>query len=139
MRYWICLNDTNYKFCSAFNAYSFLSFVLNKNASVDFLSVVFFILGSISSFFVSEYLGYTISLICSGLGWASMFSGETFYLNEIEKGNVKNKNQGISSLVVYLCNLIASFSAGILLIDENGWYLVNIIALIISFIYYYIF
>ncbi|MDH3000306.1 hypothetical protein A1D23_08950 [Chelonobacter oris] len=68
-----------------------------------------------------------------------MFSGETFYLNEIEKGNVKNKNQGISSLVVYLCNLIASFSAGILLIDENGWYLVNIIALIISFIYYYIF
>ena len=115
----------------------FLPFILHKIKAQQIILAggLFFILGSMSVFFIGEYSGYMISLICAGLGWSLMFNGGTFYINEIKDSRIKYKVQGINSLITYLCNLTASFSVGLFLVYENGWAWVNIITAVIASVF----
>ncbi|VEH65576.1 Uncharacterised protein [Rodentibacter pneumotropicus] len=66
-----------------------------------------------------------------------MFSGGTFYLNEMNH-DIKHKLQSISSIFTYSGNLTFSFLAGFTLAFPNGWQWVNIIVMSISSLFLFI-
>ncbi|OOF70184.1 MFS transporter [Rodentibacter caecimuris] len=118
----------------------FIPFLIEKikTGTLILFGSLCFTFGSISIFLLSPYYSYVISLFFSGIGWALMFSGGTFYLNEINH-DIKHKLQSISSIFTYSGNLTFSFLAGFTLAFPNGWQWVNIIVMSISslfFIYY---
>ncbi|OOH84505.1 MFS transporter, partial [Pasteurellaceae bacterium 15-036681] len=98
-----------------------------------------YMLGALFCFFSNNYLGYLVSLVCAGIGWAFMFNGGTFYLNEIKHTQNKHKLQGKSALITYIANLIASFSIGALISMQYGWLLVNAIVILFCVIFILIF
>ncbi|THA09268.1 MFS transporter [Rodentibacter pneumotropicus] len=118
----------------------FIPFLIEKikTGTLILFGSLCFTFSSISIFLLSPYYSYVISLFFSGIGWALMFSGGTFYLNEINH-DIKHKLQSISSIFTYSGNLTFSFLAGFTLAFPNGWQWVNIIVMSISslfFIYY---
>ncbi|MEH8025717.1 MFS transporter [Gallibacterium anatis] len=108
----------------------FISFILNKikKTYIILFGIFSFLFGSILSFVFSGYMGYFFPLMFSGLGWALMFSGGTYYINEISSSK-KHKLQGLNSIIIYSFNVLSSFLVGILLSYENGWINLNYITI----------
>ncbi|MBF0750785.1 MULTISPECIES: MFS transporter [unclassified Pasteurella] len=115
----------------------FIPFLIEKikTATLILFGSLCFIVGSISIFLLSPQHGYVISLFFAGIGWAFMFSGGTFYLNEIHH-SIKHKLQSVSSIFTYSGNLTFSFLAGFTLAFPNGWQWVNIIVISISSLFF---
>ncbi|OOF55196.1 MFS transporter [Rodentibacter genomosp. 2] len=124
-------------FISMYAPALFIPFLIKKiktGTLILFGSLCFFV-GSISIFLLSPYYSYVISLFFAGIGWALMFSGGTFYLNEIHH-DIKHKLQSVSSIFTYSGNLTFSFLAGFTLTFPNGWQWVNIIVISISSLFF---
>lgn len=71
---------------------------------------------------------YIVELGLSGFGWCFMFNGGTLLLTKTYSVAMKDKAQGINSLLVYCGNIIASFSSGYVLFTY-GWDMVNLLCL----------
>lgn len=71
-----------------------------------------------------EYLHFSISLICLGLGWNFMFIGGTALLTESYTPEERPKVQGTNEIMVLATTTTAAFSSGILQ-HSIGWAAVN--------------
>ncbi|MDX7986455.1 MFS transporter [Xenorhabdus sp. 12] len=96
-----------------------------KTANLIMSGAVFFLVGMVIAIFWDEKLGFLFSLIFIGLGWAFMFNGGTFLLNEFINSPFKHKLQGINSLVTYFSNMAASLSIGAIMGYQAGWGILN--------------
>jgi MFS family permease len=74
-----------------------------------------------------NYLNFWVALVCFGIGWSCMFTGGTTLLTGTYTEAEKPRAQGLNSLIVYLTNALASFSAGSML-SLGGWAAVNLVA-----------
>ncbi|OKP07952.1 MFS transporter [Xenorhabdus thuongxuanensis] len=118
-----------------------LPFLVNKlkTTNIILLGALFFIIGMIIAIFIDGFHGFLFSLFFVGLGWAFMFNGGTFLLNEFVNSKFKHKLQGINSLVVYLSNMISSLSVGIVMSYPGGWNILNSVGIILIVIYTIVF
>ena len=71
---------------------------------------------------------YMLELGLSGIGWNFTFNGGTLLLTETYPAALRTRAQGVNSLIVYCANLLASFSAGVL-VATLGWAAVNLACL----------
>ncbi|MDC9583229.1 MFS transporter [Xenorhabdus sp. PR6a] len=110
-----------------------------RTTNIILFGSLFFIIGMIIAIFIDGFHSFLFSLFFIGLGWAFMFNGGTFLLNEFVSSKFKHKLQGINSLVVYLSNMISSLSVGIVMSHPRGWGILNIIGVILIFIYTIVF
>ncbi|MDR0807406.1 MAG: MFS transporter [Enterobacteriaceae bacterium] len=117
-----------------------LPFIVKKvsNTNIILFGAFCFFVGSVAIFLVDALLAYMFSLAAVGIGWSFMFSGGTFLINKISLPAVKHKIQGLNSAITYLFNLLASLSVGVFMINEKGWFIVNMVSvlLIVIFIVY---
>ncbi|CDG20282.1 Major facilitator superfamily MFS_1 [Xenorhabdus poinarii G6] len=110
-----------------------------KTTKIILFGASFFIIGMFVAISIGSINGFLFSLFFVGLGWAFMFNGGTFLLNKFTKSEYKYKLQGINSLIVYLSNMIASLSIGIVMSQSRGWFILNTIGIVIIVIYIIIF
>ena len=71
---------------------------------------------------------YILELGLSGVTWNFIFNGGTLLLATTYAPDQKTQAQGLNSLFVYACNVVASFSAGGLM-ATFGWPIVNVVPL----------
>lgn len=112
-------------------------FIVSKLSTFHFivLGALFFLAGILIAFCIDSLNGYSISLIAIGIGWSFMFSGGTFLINKHSQPAVKHKLQGLNSSITYLCNLVASFSVGMLMVNEHSWLIVNTVSGLIMMVF----
>lgn len=114
-----------------------LPFILSKLSTFNLIALgaLLFLVGVLVALCLDASMGYLISLIAVGIGWSFMFSGGTFLINRCSLPEVKHKVQGLNSSMTYLCNLVASFSVGMFMINERGWWVVNAMSGLIMIIF----
>ncbi|WP_244182517.1 MFS transporter [Xenorhabdus beddingii] len=114
-----------------------LPFLVDKFKTVNLIrsGALLFAIGMVIAVLWDEIPGFLFSLIFIGLGWAFMFSGGTFLLNEFTRSPFKHKLQGVNALITYLSNMFASLSVGIVMSYPTGWGILNIVSVVIIFIF----
>lgn len=68
------------------------------------------------------------ALVLLGVGWNFLYIGATALLTETYRPAEKAKAQGANDLVIFLIMATSSFSSGLLL-ETNGWQLLNYLAI----------
>ncbi|WP_446470069.1 MFS transporter [Xenorhabdus stockiae] len=111
-----------------------------KTSSLIMSGSIFFIIGIVIALAWDGLSGFLFSLVFIGIGWAFMFNGGTFLLNGFIGSPFKHKLQGVSSLITYLSNMLASLSVGMVMSDQAGWYILNIVSMVIivGFVFWFI-
>ncbi|PHM38627.1 MFS transporter [Xenorhabdus innexi] len=111
-----------------------------KTTSLITSGAIFFIIGMAIALIWDEMLGFLFSLVFIGIGWAFMFNGGTFLLNGFIGSAFKHKLQGMNSLITYLSNMLASLSVGMVMSYQSGWYILNIVSMliIVGFVFWFI-
>jgi MFS family permease len=93
------------------------------------LGVVASAAGCVLTALTEQTLGiYFLELGLSGMGWNFIFNGGTLLVANTYPTSAKIRAQGLNSLLVYAANLVASFSAGALMVSY-GWKTVNLVCL----------
>ncbi|MEQ1965065.1 MFS transporter [Xenorhabdus khoisanae] len=110
-----------------------------KTTKIILFGASFFIIGMFMAIFIGGIYGFLFSLFFIGLGWAFMFNGGTFLLNNFTKSEYKYKLQGINALIIYLSNMIASISIGVVMSHSKGWFFLNYIGVVLIMIFIIIF
>jgi MFS family permease len=69
-----------------------------------------------------------VALFLLGVGWNFLYIGGTALLTETYRPAEKAKAQGANDLVIFLVMATSSFASGLLL-ETNGWQLLNYLAI----------
>ncbi|WP_340609377.1 MFS transporter [Xenorhabdus bharatensis] len=111
-----------------------------KISSLIMSGSIFFIIGIVIALTWDGVSGFLLSLVFIGIGWAFMFNGGTFLLNGFIGSPFKHKLQGVNSLITYLSNMLASLSVGMVMSDQAGWHILNIVSMVIivGFVFWFI-
>lgn len=115
----------------------FLPLLVSRLKTIQIINfgAIFFLAGTLSSFYWNNLSGYIFSLSTVGIGWSFMFTGGTFLINQLTDPKIKHKVQGINSSITYLFNLIASLSVGFFMSTSSGWLIINAVAATVIFIF----
>jgi MFS family permease len=76
-----------------------------------------------------EMINFWWALILLGMGWNFLYIGGTTLLTEAYRPSERAKAQGLNDMFIFLIMATSSFSSGLLL-QLNGWQLLNHVALI---------